>query len=364
LLSCRSIDHVGLAEANDFVPGSSACNGLNRELAAMAGPAVKIRVVNDDVLRFEGDVLVLKYAQSLLGVDNEAYQLLSATGIKAELPATGSHLFLQSRKALGCERVLFVGVEPLAAFGYAQIRRFARRAMSVLSSSIQRITRVVMTTHGAEYGLDETEAFESVLAGVIDAIAENDCPADLETLSFVEINRNRAKRLAAVLAELLPEGSIRKGKGSLAGLGTPAKQALGTAGYGSESKPRVFVAMPFAEEMADTFHYGIQGAVNAAGLLAERADLATFAGDVMSWVRDRISSAKLVIADLSSASPNVYLEVGFAWGKGVPTVLLVKNVAELKFDVRGQRCLVYSTILELEQKLTHELAALLATPAA
>ena len=116
--------------------------------------------------------------------------------------------------------------------------------------------------------------------------------------------------------------------------------------------------MPFADEMSDIFHYGIQGAVNAAGLLAERADLSAFTGEVMEWVRTRISGANLVVADLTNANPNVYLEVGYAWGKGVPTVLLVKSTADLKFDVRGQRCIVYSSIKDLEQKLSNELREL------
>ena len=53
----------------------------------------------------------------------------------------------------------------------------------------------------------------------------------------------------------------------------------------SRGKPLVFVAMPFAEEFADRFHYGISGAVNAAGFLCERADLASFTGDVIAWVK-------------------------------------------------------------------------------
>jgi hypothetical protein len=111
--------------------------------------------------------------------------------------------------------------------------------------------------------------------------------------------------------------------------------------------------------MDDLFHYGIQGAVNAAGLLCERADLSAFTGDVLDWVKNRISSAKLVIADLSSANPNVYLEVGYAWGVRVPTVLLARDANELKFDTRGQRCLVYNSIKNLEDLLRNELQKVL-----
>jgi hypothetical protein len=83
----------------------------------------------------------------------------------------------------------------------------------------------------------------------------------------------------------------------------------------------------------------------------------------MSWVRQRISSAKLVVADLSSANPNVYLEVGYAWGCRVPTVLLAKEVTDLKFDVKGQRCIVYKSIKHLEDALRNELRGLPATNA-
>ena len=110
--------------------------------------------------------------------------------------------------------------------------------------------------------------------------------------------------------------------------------------------------------MEDVYHYGIQSAVNAAGLLCERADLSSFTGDVLEWVRSRIRSASLVVADLTDANPNVYLEVGFAWGVGVPTVLVVRSTDHLKFDVRGQRCLVYKKIKELEDSLTTELRSL------
>ena len=116
--------------------------------------------------------------------------------------------------------------------------------------------------------------------------------------------------------------------------------------------------MPFKEEMDDVYHYGIQSAVRDAGFLCERADLSVFAGDILRWVQDRIKSSALLVADLSDANPNVYLEVGYAWGCEVPTVLLVRDSEHLKFDVRGQRCLVYKKIKDLEESLRNELKSL------
>jgi hypothetical protein len=108
---------------------------------------------------------------------------------------------------------------------------------------------------------------------------------------------------------------------------------------------------------------GIQQAVDSAGYLCERGDLATFTGDVIAWVKERIDTASLLVADLSTANPNVYLEVGYAWGKGIPTVLLAAEAADFRFDVKGQRCLLYKSIRTLEELLTRELRNLRAKAA-
>ena len=131
--------------------------------------------------------------------------------------------------------------------------------------------------------------------------------------------------------------------------------ALPTAGRESEAKPHVFVAMPFSDEFDDIYYYGIEPAVKAAGYLCERADTRCFPGDILDWIKARIQTAALVIADLSTGNPNVYLEVGYAWGHKRPTILLTRDVNDLKFDVRGQRCVIYKRIRDLEENLKREL---------
>jgi hypothetical protein len=323
--------------------------------------SIKIQVVLEDVIRHRADILVLKHAQALFGADKAVYERLTAAGVKVNLPKAGRHEIVDARAAVNAAQVLYIGVEPLRAFGYGEIREFGRRSMAVLAAARYKVGHVAMTLHGPGYGLDEVESFESELAGVLEAISDNKCPAALESVTFVERDVGRVRRLEVVLARLLPGGMFeRSQQGALSGLNVSAKAAL-TAGYGSDLKPRVFVAMPFADEMYDVFHYGIQGAVNSLGMLAERADTANFTGDVLSWVQQRIGSAKLVVADLTGSNPNVFLEVGYAWGRAVPTVLLSKNGSELKFDVKGQRCIEYSSIRDLEQKLSKELAGLFLT---
>ena len=325
----------------------------------MTTGTLSIRVEVEDALTFRADVLALKYAQAHYGVDAAAYQALSRARRSPRMPGIGRTVIYDGAPVLGSARVLFVGVPPIDEFTYTHVRDFGRLVLETVAREEPNAEHIALTLHGPGFGLDETEAFESELAGVVEAIGARNFSPKLATITFVERDSRRAARLDSVLKRLLPTGRVHvDGQTALSSLEAEAQTTLRSVGYASSAKPRVFVAMPFAPEMDDTFHYGIQGATNAAGLLCERADLSAFTGDVMEWVKARIASAKLVIADLSSANPNVYLEVGYAWGKGVPTVLLAKDSNDLKFDVKTQRCIVYKSIKHLEESLAQELKAL------
>lgn len=324
--------------------------------------SLKLSVVAGDACAFEGDVLVLKYAQHLYGLDRVVHDRLQQNGIVLALPDVNEDVIIETCGALAVTSIQFVGVKPLRQFNYSEIRDFARRALVSLARKNPNARHVAFTIHGPGYGLDEIEAFESEVAGIVEAVTGGVFPKFIESITFIESNKGRANRLSTSLKKLFPTGALLiDGYGSISTLTAESQNTLRTVGYSSAAKPHVFVAMPFAAEMDDLYHYGIQGAANASGLLCERADLSVFTGDVMEWVKTRISSAKLVVADLSSANPNVYLEVGYAWGCRVPTVLLVRETNDLKFDVKGQRCIVYKSIKQLEESLRLELAGLAQT---
>lgn len=321
---------------------------------------VALNVVAADAFAIDVDVLVAKYAQQTYGLDRAIVRNITTKRAAADLPPTGEHRLVNSLRNIQAGLVLLVGVEPLHEFGYPQIRDFARRTLTILRDEQVDPKHIALTLHGSGYGLDEAEAFESEVAGLVDAVTTGEIPATLERITIVEGDVGRANRLTAILANLLPSGRLNSALGrGLSDLPPPSQRTLRSAGYGAASKPHIFVAMPFAPEFDDHYHYGIQGAVNRAGFLCERADLSSFTGDVMAWVRSRISSAKLLVADLTGANPNVYLEVGFAWALRIPTVLIVDKTSDLRFDVRGQRVIEYKgSIRSLEERLAAELEAL------
>ncbi|WP_257445961.1 nucleoside 2-deoxyribosyltransferase [Archangium lipolyticum] len=318
-----------------------------------------------DITTTRADVVLLKHAQSFYGADSAVARRLDSVGIpKAQLEVPAGELrFIETRGGIDAPLALFLGTVRLGHFGYHEIRQFAARALKALESR-SGIRHVACTIHGPNYGLDEDEAALALVGGLVEAFLRGAGPQSLERITVVEVNARRAERLRKAVerglggspgVEKLPVGWGFRVKRMNQVVQAPS---LASAGAQSLAKPHAFVAMPFEPDLEDVYHYGIQGPVKGAGLLCERVDQAVFEGAIIERIKERIDSAKVVIADLSMANPNVYLEVGYAWGRGRPTILLVRDVKELRFDVASYRCLVYKNIRDLESQLTREMQRL------
>lgn len=314
---------------------------------------LKITIVHADVREFAVNVLILKYAQAWHGADLAVAKELGlgrGWDVGGDFVKAGQYRIVDGESKVKAEHVLFEGVQPLRDLTYSGIRAFARSALQHVHTEHPDIRHLAMTMHGVAFGLDERESFLSQIAGIVDALSKPDLLPNLEEISIVERVQSRAKRLDEYLKENYFPGAKVEAK--------QVSSSVTEAGATNKEREHVFVAMPFSEEMEDVFIFGIQGPVQESGLLCERVDQAVFTGDIVERIKNRIATAKLVIADLSGANANVYLEVGYAWGKNVNTLLLCRNVDELKFDVKSHRCLVYSSINDLRKKLLAELKVL------
>lgn len=326
--------------------------------------ALELVLEAGDVTEARADVALFKYAQRFYGVSDAVSRRLSAVGVPStdlEAPV-GDVRFVETRGALTAPVALFLGTVRLNQLGYHEIRQLAVRALKALESR-PNVRHLATTVHGPNYGLDEDEAVLALAGGLVEAFQRGTGPETLERVTLVERDERRALRLRKALergllgtpgVQAMPGGGFRVQRTSTFVQAPP----MATAGTTSMQKPHAFVAMPFSPELEDTFHYGILSPVKAAGMLCERVDQAAFDGPIIQRIKERIETAKVVIADLSMANPNVYLEVGYAWGRGRPTVLLVRDVKELRFDVASYRCIVYRSIRDLETLLTRELERL------
>jgi hypothetical protein len=337
---------------------------------------IEFSIEEGDIRDFEADVAALKYAQGFFGADRAVAYELNKSGVSYDdmSPQIGEAFYLETHNSIQSPHALFVGVRQLAEFGYQEIREFSTAVLTFLSQKASTTKHLAMTIHGPGYGLDETESLFAQFTGCLLAIQDGKFPSDIEKITIVERAPERVKRLRHAFEKdisIRVNFNLVKITGRWAYLLTTPSKAAGTrsfrsathvesaAGVKSEDKPHAFVAMPFRKDMEDTYYYGIQSAVHANNLLCERVDKETFTGDILNRVKKGIERATVVVAELSGANPNVYLEVGYAWGNNIPTILAAKKSEELLFDVRGQKCLKYETIRELEESLTEELSGLL-----
>ena len=319
-----------------------------------------ISIHEGDILNRPCDLLILKHAAGFYGVDQKIAELIGFTGTVPE----GKVRVVPGRRT-EAKRVAFLGVGPLVDFEYRKIREFGRRAVEVAIDATRGqkefLRRVCMPVHGPGYGLDEAESFSSLIAGVLDAAASERAIQDIENLEIVENNPARVRRLQRILSDLV-EQPITFG-GAILGAVVPAvniklRDHLKTFGSESELKTRLFVAMPFKNDYNDEWEISIQEAANSLQMLCERIDKSAFTGDISAEIKRRIEQYDGLIALLNGANPNVFLEIGYAWAKEKPTLLLAKDGQELPFDVRGQRCIFYRNIADLRTKLKSELGQL------
>lgn len=320
---------------------------------------IRLRVQEGDALEVPCDALVLKYAQGFHGVDSSAAARLGLPLRENLVPPGGFRLIrAPSGGGIGARAVLFVGVDRLRDFRYKEIRQFASKALTSLAGEVPDASHVAFTLHGPGYGLDERECFLAEVAGLFDAFTSGDYPQHLTDVTFIERNGGRASRLAELLTAEVTGGLIDADPGRRS---TKADSELRSVGYDSANKPVVFVAMPINDQTDDLFRYGIQRPVEDRHCLCERIDKSPGTGDLLDRIKTRIASSRLVICELTGSNPNVMLEIGYAWGKGIPTILLVakRAVDALPFDVKGQTCVVYATIHDLEEQLANTLSSLL-----
>lgn len=316
-------------------------------------PKYQIDIESSDILDTACDVLILKYAQALYGADRAVAARIAGDNAWNIEPEPGDFELLPSMGRTAAKQLLFVGTVSIYDFDYGAVRELTSRAMQIIATNVPSARRIAMTIHGVGFGLDETECFLALIAGLQEAARSNNTPPFLQRVTIVERNQSRALRLKQLLKEYLPQSTLAERSSEEFSV---QQARISAAGLGSGAKPHVFVAMPFSDEMEDTYFFGIQSPVNAAGYLCERVDFTSFTGDILAQIKKRIESASLVIADLTGANANVYLEVGYAWGRDRPTVLIAKKGFELKFDVQSQKCLFYRNISHLAKTLEAELA--------
>ncbi|MCD4687048.1 MAG: hypothetical protein K8S97_14055 [Anaerolineae bacterium] len=327
-----------------------------------------VEVVEGDALNYAADVLAVKHAPRSGGLGAQVRKHLK--GDIDILPRGDEYRVFPGRNVAQTEYILMVGAPPEFSLLYPQLRELARRFLEALWESGVDVEHLLTTLHGVRtgVGLDEVEAFRSMLLGLADAYESGRYPPTLKRVTFIEQDDRRVQVIQEALPRFLPAApaeepapeskkTVTSTAAVISGQDSFEPEFRGPAA--DEDTPHVFVAMPFRDDYDDQYYLAMQPVVHEAGLLCERMDLDAFTGDIKVRMLERIRSARLMIALLDDANPNVYLEVGYAWGVETPTILVAHTETPLPFDVRGERVLIYDKIYRLKEMLTAELKRLL-----
>jgi hypothetical protein len=306
--------------------------------------SLQVSVVRDDITLVPADVVLLKHARGFYGADEAValrltqYDVCPADEIS---PPDGDFRLVETAGAIAAQQALFLGTPSLMRFSYREMRQFARRAIEVIAQQPKPVRTLITTVHGAGYGLDILEALRSMILGFQQGLTMHPLHA-LEKIVFVERSARRYQVLCDALADVefvVPAGPPKTAPQAAAAKVEPPR------------KKSAFVAMPFAEEFEDIYQFGIYGAARRCGYVCEKVDESVFAGSIIDRITEGIRNAEFLIADLSLERPNVYLEVGFAWGLQKPVILVAREGQRLHFDLSHHKCLFYKTIGKLSESL-------------
>ena len=341
---------------------------------------VEFRVKAADVTEESSDLLLLKFAQNFYGADRAvASRLVSARVCReAEIqPRPGEFSMIETRGCIAPARVMFLGTPPLHSFLYNEMEIFACRAVEKIADVRLPVELLTTTVHGTGYGLDGGEALQRLVAGFQEGLSRHELTR-LRLITFLTLDNRAERMLSTALADIAStrratQGSAltmqRRRPQTVSSAPTPATEAESATGIPTaapkppaDRKRRVFVALPFSEEFQNVYEFGIYPAVRNCGFICERVDETHFTGDVLTRIRGGIETADLVIADLTEGRPNVYLEVGYAWGKGVPVIFVAKKGEHLHFDVSSHRCVFYGKFTQFAKDLEELIRGINATP--
>lgn len=330
--------------------------------------SVRFEIVEGDVRDIACDVLILKYAQGFHGADSQVYSRLRKVGnVSLDLEAlfpVGGHQLVGTNASILAQQALFIGTTNVFRFGYRQIREFAEQSFHILADDAPNAKHLAMTVHGVKSGmrLDEGETLLAQLGGIVDALQSWNVPYDLERISIVEIDPERVRRLRAAVTPYFEEVAYAQpAEGETWGYDLHFQQQMVevTPDAGTEAvKPYALVMLPDDPSLEDIYYYGIERPVHAQGLLCERAPLMQEVqeADEIQESLARAGSATLLICHLAQVTPLLTLHLGYAWGKGVPVVLVGQASEEASFY--QQEVLHYEKIWELEERLMQKLNGL------
>lgn len=123
----------------------------------------------------------------------------------------------------------------------------------------------------------------------------------------------------------------------------PGKKVPGASGTAAvPAGATCFLMQPFSGALGSYYESIFKPAIAKAGLEPMRADASIFGtGKIIDQIWRGITSAQVLVAELTSKNPNVFYELGLAHALNKPVVLVSSNEDDVPFDLRHIRVIIY-----------------------
>ena len=115
--------------------------------------------------------------------------------------------------------------------------------------------------------------------------------------------------------------------------------------------------MPFGDEFDDVCDGFLKPVLREAGFIVDRADDIESQQNILRDILEKIVRSDLIVADLTTANPNVFYELGIAHALQKPVILLTQSIADVPFDLKTYRLLEYSTHFAQIEKAKEQLSS-------
>lgn len=109
-----------------------------------------------------------------------------------------------------------------------------------------------------------------------------------------------------------------------------------------QTKPYVFVLIPFQPELLEVYEEVIRPTLEKLGCQVKYADELPTVNNIIDDIYTQIIRSDFLIADTTGQSANVFYEIGFAHGQGKTVILLAQDTKDIPFDVRSLRHIIYN----------------------
>jgi hypothetical protein len=321
---------------------------------------IEFHIEKEDITRFEADVIALKHARHFMGADLAVVNLLTNAEIDLNQlqPDIDEYVLVDTQNAIAAPQALFIGTP--YKFDYDCARKLAEQTLTTLADLTPDIEHIAMTIHGVGLGLDIIKTLQSQMLGFISAIEAGAYPPSLKKITIVERSDRQHRQLLDIFYSLIvPEfemSPLINGEGGSIQVATIAAPVIPES---RTNELHAYVIMANDQRLEDLFYYGIQTPVHQNGLLCGRISNTSDTTTDNEPFYERIHDAALLIVDAASISEHELLQIGYAYGKGVPVLFISGDDTVLPPGLPEDDCIRYSRIKTLEQQLNTRIADIL-----